>query len=159
MTPPAPAPPSAPPPDFGTALSVVAEGIKNFKEVLFAIIAIIAAVIGAWLYFASEAELTKARCLIDATRTVSAYQDKIDLYDLEIDYKTRRKNDLAMDLDTFSKSEQNERLNTIEELKGIIKSFQDKRDAANAEKAVAERKLETDSCSEKASKPTVEEKK
>jgi hypothetical protein len=102
MTPPAPTPPSAPPPDFGTALSVVAEGIKNFKEVFFALIAIIAAVIGAWLYFASEAELTKARCMIDATRTVSAYQDKIDLYDLEIDYKTRRKNDLATDLDTFS---------------------------------------------------------
>jgi len=159
-TPPAPAPPSAPPPpDFGTAFSVVSERIKSFKEVGFAIIAIAGTGIGAWMYFASEAELTKARCMIDAHITVSAYQDKIDLYDLEIDHKTRIKNALAMDLDKLHDSEKLEQLNTINQLERGIATIQRTRDAAQAEYGIAQKKLDSDSCSEKTSKPATEEKK
>jgi len=150
-TPPAapPAPATPPPPDFGTAFKVVAGWVGSFKEIALGVSAIGAAGIGAWMYFASQAELTKTRCLIYAHITVSTYHDKINLYDLEIDTKTRIKNAIATELGKHSKAGKLEQLSRISSLEREISIFVNARENTQTEYEAAQRKLASDSCSER----------
>jgi hypothetical protein len=145
-------PATPPPPDFRTALSVVADRIKSLREIALGVLAIVSAGFAAWVYFASEAELTKTRCLIHAHITVTAYQDKVNLYELAIDTKTRIKNAIASELQRLPKSTKIEQLNKISSLDREIENFSKARTDADAEYKAAQSKIDSDTCAEKTAK-------
>jgi hypothetical protein len=146
-----PGPVRTPRPDISAALSVVAEWIKNAKEIVLGVIALAGAAIAAVLYFASDAELKKTRCLMEAHNTVAAYQDKVDLYELEMDTKRRIKNSIASQLDALQPTAKLEQVNQIGTLDQQIAIIQKQREKTQVDYDSAQRKLASDTCSERTS--------
>ena len=154
-----PAPVTTPRPDIGAAFSVIAEWIKNVKEILLGVIALAGAGIAAVLYFASDAELKKTRCLMEAHNTVAAYQDKVDLYDLEMDTKRRIRNSITSQLDALQQTAKLEQLAQTGLLDQQLLIIQKQREKTQLEYDSAQRKLASDSCSERTSKtPDIKDK-
>ena len=151
-----------PPPDFGRAIAVVAERVKSFKEIAITAVTVFSAIagagFGAWMYFASRDELRTQRCLIEAHAVIDSYNERIDLYDLLADAKSKIKAVIAADLEKLSDQGKIEQIARVNGIDRELEEIKKRRNIAEEGNKAAIRTLDANKCpSDQASKVTEKE--